>query len=138
MKIMWNIYLAVFLANVTAYEIVIWFPQKSKFVEVSCEIIIFLLFEIAICLPLTPFLDNFVPRFWIDVKGQLSGAFWSFTLLFYVFIAFTIITNILTHATLILHSIRGVSYITVHFFFLSHNVKIFVTNVTNKLLLFYF
>lgn len=114
MKINYNnkIFFTVFIAHFIAYGYLFYIHHKSsRIIKISCEILLFILCEIAIWAPMTTFLDIFF-SYYYDFAGSFKN---HFSLQYiYLFILYPI-HNTLSHLTWIYHSIRGVSAIVFNF-----------------------
>lgn len=124
-----NFYSAAFFVLLLAYELPHWIPPGNRSMNIFCELIIFLLCEIATCTSIIKCLYD-VPHFSIHNQAypeqMILVRTWHFAAFYYMLMLWPFVSTF-NHSLLIYHTIRKVSVI-VHCLLIANLYYCFILN----------
>lgn len=91
-----------------AYGLSYWIPYGNRFMKITCELIIFLLCEITICVSIITFLNDFLHSNDVHIMQQVLLYKWCVAAFFYLLILLPFMSTLI-HLMLIYHTIRKVN-----------------------------
>lgn len=105
------LFTAVFCALLIISEVPSWLPDATRFVKISCEVLIFLLYETATCVSMITFFTWSFQELSETRTSNDSEALVRIVLVLWFLYVFILgpVVNVLNHLLLICHSVRKAS-----------------------------
>lgn len=113
------LFTAVFCALLIISEVPSWLPDATRFVKISCEVLIFLLYETATCVSMITFFTWSFQELSETRTSNDSEALVRIVLVLWFLYVFILgpVVNVLNHLLLICHSVRKASVNAYNAFF---------------------